>query len=81
MERVHRAIPTPLPGVDTDRIAVRIAEAMAVGREPSKLREFPEWTQRIMLILNRQFVPKEFESILSAVSLPRFGGQKHPLPE
>ena len=44
----------------------RVAEAMSVGMEPAKLRQFPAWTQRVMRILKEQFVPHEFASILSA---------------
>jgi len=57
---------SPLPDVTIDRLLDRIAEALRVGREPELLRKFPGWTQRVMHILQTQFVPKEYATILSA---------------
>lgn len=64
--QVDRSNPTPLPKLTSDRLIERIAEAMQVGLEPAKFRKFPLWTQRVMLILKDQFVPREFITILSA---------------
>ncbi|MFT3867913.1 MAG: hypothetical protein QM715_05385 [Nibricoccus sp.] len=47
-----------------DRLLDRIAEAFRVGRDPTLLRKFPGWTQRVMRILQAQFVPKEYTTIL-----------------
>jgi len=47
-----------------DRLLDRIAEAFRVGRDPASLRKFPGWTQRVMRILQAQFVPKEYATIL-----------------
>lgn len=55
---------TPLPDLSIDRLLDRIAEAVRVGREPALLRKFPSWTQRVMQILQAQFVPKEYATIL-----------------
>lgn len=44
----------------------RVAEAIQIGLKPERLQKFPLWTQRVMRILKEQFVPQEFESILSA---------------
>ena len=43
----------------------RIAEAMQVGLDAARLKTFPLWTRRVMLILKEQFVPREFSSLLS----------------
>ena len=56
----------PLPDVTLDRLLDRIAEALRVGCEPATLRNFPAWTQRVMRILQAQFVPQEYASILAA---------------
>jgi hypothetical protein len=63
---VTRAKLIPLPELTPDRLLVRMAEAMQVGMDPAKLREFPSWTQRVMRILKEQFIPSEFSSVLSA---------------
>ena len=63
---VEPANPKPLPKLTSDRLIERIAEAMRVGIEPANFRKFPLWTQRVMVILKEQFVPREFVSILSA---------------
>ena len=63
---VERVKPKPLPPLNSERLIERIAEAMQVGLEPAKFRRFPLWTQRVMLILKDQFVPREFVTILSA---------------
>lgn len=55
---------TALPAFTPERLLDRIAEAMQVGSHPEKLRAFPAWTQRVMLILKEQFVPPEFAAIL-----------------
>lgn len=57
---------TPLPEVTIERLLDRIAEALRVGRDPALLRKFPGWTQRVMRILQAQFVPKEYTTMLSA---------------
>jgi hypothetical protein len=44
----------------------RVAEAMQVASDPAKFDAFPRWTQRVMLILKEQFVPRELVAILSA---------------
>jgi hypothetical protein len=57
---------TPLPNFTPDRLLDRVAEAMQVGGNPEKFAAFPRWTQRVMLILKEQFVPRELVAILSA---------------
>ncbi len=61
-----RALPNPLPELTPERLIERVAEAIQIGLEPARLKNFPAWTQRVMRILKEQFVPREFESILSA---------------
>jgi len=56
---------TPLPDVTLDRLLDRIAEALRVGRDPTTLRKYPLWTQRVMRILKAQFVPQEYTSMLT----------------
>ena len=38
---------------------------MQVAIDPTKLNAFPSWTRRVMRILNDQFIPAEFASVLS----------------
>lgn len=54
-----------LPAVTLDRLLNRIAEAVRVASDPTKLSDFPPWTRRVMRILQKQFVPHEYGSILS----------------
>jgi hypothetical protein len=61
-----RKPPTPLPDLTAERLIERVAEAIQVGLDPTRLGEFPLWTQRVMRILKEQFVPREFSSILAA---------------
>jgi hypothetical protein len=63
---VARTLPTPLPELTPDRLIERVAEAIQIGLEPARLKNYPLWTQRVMRILKEHFVPLEFESILSA---------------
>lgn len=61
-----KPVVTPLPDLSIDRLLDRIAEAVRVGRDPALLEKFPGWTQRVMRILQAQFVPKEYATILTA---------------
>jgi hypothetical protein len=63
---VAKIVFAPLPDVTLDRLLDRIAEALRVGSDPTTLRKFPAWTQRVMRILQAQFVPHEYATILSA---------------
>jgi len=65
---VTRANSKPLPDVSLDRLLDRIAEALQAGSAPATLRKFPPWTQRVMRILQTQFVPQEYATILSGDS-------------
>ena len=60
--------PPSLPDVALDRLLDRIAEALRAGSDPATFRKFPRWTQRVMRILQAQFVPAEYTNILSADS-------------
>jgi hypothetical protein len=57
--------PKPLPDVTVDRLLDRIAEALQAASDPATLRKYPSWTQRVMRILQAQFVPHEYTTILS----------------
>lgn len=61
-----RILPARLPEFTPDRLVERIAEALAVAREPKSLGQFPPWTQRVMRILKEQLLPREFEFLLAA---------------
>lgn len=61
-----RAQPKSLEPLTPDRVLDRIAEAIQVGLEPARFREFPTWTQRVMRILKAQFIPAEFSALLAA---------------
>ncbi len=61
----HLANPKPLPDFTPDRLLDRIAEAIQIALEPAKIKTFPGWTQRVMRILQKQYIPREFTSILS----------------
>ena len=62
MERLdHKSLPEFTP----ERLLHRVAEAMQVALQPSKIKEFPIWTRRVMHILREQFIPSEYTSILS----------------
>ena len=54
-----------LPEFSPERLLGRIAEAMQVALDPARIKEFPLWTQRVMHILREQFIPREYDSILS----------------
>ena len=60
------AVPAPLPEFTPERFADRLAEAVALSKQPEKFAEFPKWTQKVMLILKEQLVPAEFAAMLSA---------------
>ena len=63
---MQRSAPAPLPEFSPERFADRLAEAVNLSKQPEKFREFPRWTQEVMLILKDQLVPPEFASMLSA---------------
>lgn len=63
---MSRVQPPPLPEFTPERLLDRIAEAVQVGLDPGKLRQFPLWTRRVMAILKHQFVPHEFSPLLTA---------------
>jgi hypothetical protein len=60
------AAPAPLPEFTPERFADRLAEAVALSKQPEKFAAFPRWTQKVMLILKEQLVPAEFAAMLSA---------------
>ena len=60
-----RTAPQPLPEFSPDRLLDRVAEALQVAAEPVRFKEFPAWTQRVMGILQEQFVPREFAAVLA----------------
>ena len=63
---MNRPAPAPLPAFTPERFADRLAEAVALSKNPEKFREFPRWTQKVMIILRDQLVPPAFAAMLSA---------------
>ena len=62
---MDRITPTSLPEFTSERLLARVAEALQVAMDPTKLKTFPGWTQRVMRILRDQFIPREYAAILS----------------
>ena len=60
-----RTAPQPLPEFSPDRLLDRVAEALQAAAEPARFKKFPAWTQRVMGILKKQFVPREFAAVLA----------------
>lgn len=56
---------SPLPDLTPDRLVERMAEALQAAGSPERLRRIPRWTQRVMRILQEQFIPREFTAILA----------------